>query len=307
MSGITATFTFKAYTILRRLVRSLIVRSPLLERLLLAPLVCLEGLLPLSWLSRMGAPNPLICDGRTIFHRPEDSGVTFPILFYGEYELETTRAIKNLLEQGMTFVDCGAHIGWYTLLAARAVGPAGKVYAFEPAPSTFEILVRNVKANGYEDIVTAVPNAVSNKSGLQRLFFNERSSVSTKLFTSHGDQEFNEVEVISLDEFFREKDWPQVDLVKMDIEGAEKAALEGMKELSHRNAKIKLIIEVNFPNLAHTGISLEQLFEALQACGFSRCRILWRRQTGYQDISKDIPCLAALARRVNINLLCEKA
>lgn len=294
----------KIYVKLRRFIRSLVLKSSLLERLLSRYLVTVESLLPLHWFVRF-APNPLIYDGQIIFHRPEDQGVTLPILFYGEYEPETTQLLKQVLLPGMNVVDLGAHIGYYTLLAARLVEPGGKVYAFEPVPETFELLVKNVKVNGYDDLVVTIPKAISSGSSRIRIFSDSKSSVSAKCFPSHNGQAFFEVDAISLDEFFREKGWPSVHLVKMDIEGAERAALEGMKELSFRNPAMKLIIEVNFQNLVHTGTSFEQFFEALQACGFSRFRVLWRRE-GYLEIPKDIPRLAALAQHVNVNLLCDK-
>src|SRR2546427_266974 len=290
MSETMIKFVLRTYILFRIRIRSLAVKSPLFDRLCSTPLIFLEGFLPLQWFIRI-APNPLINDGHIIFHRREDLGVTLPMLFHGEYEPETTQLLKKFLQPGMRVVDLGAHIGYYTLLAGRAVGPTGKVYAFEPVPSTFTLLVKNIEVNRYESVVATIPKAISDTTSRTRIFLRKGSSVSAASFPDHHDQACVEVETISLDEFFREKNWPKVHLVKMDIEGAEKRALDGMRELSRRNPEMRLIIELNFQNLEKTGVSCEQFFEALQACGFSRFRVLWRN-VGDLEIPRDLSNLA---------------
>lgn len=138
-----------------------------------------------------------------------------------------------------------------------------------------------------------------------KAFLDKRSSVSAKVFPHEPGQQYVEVDATSLDEFFRGKGWPPVHVVKMDIEGAETAACEGMKELSLRNPDMKLIVEVNFQNLVGTGVTLEKLFGSIQACGFSRFRVLWRRGSDLR-LPREMSRLEALARVVNVNLLCEK-
>ena len=84
-------------------------------------------------------------------------------MIYGTYESDTVQVFRELVQPGMTVVDVGAHVGFYTLLAARLVGTNGRVYAFEPNPEVYNILVRNIQINGYQDIVWAVPQGVSNQ------------------------------------------------------------------------------------------------------------------------------------------------
>jgi FkbM family methyltransferase len=198
----------------------------------------------------------------------------------------------------MTVVDVGANIGWYTLLCARLVGPSGHVYAFEAAPSTEELLRKNVSANGYRN-VTSINRAVSDKEGRELFFIDDYSSGGSSLLMKDHGKNSIEVETVSLDEFFREKGWPQVDLVKIDIEGVEKLALEGMRELSERNPQLKLIVEVNLK-----AFGLEELFGALQACKFSRFRAL---EMGKDlSIPKDFPLIIAATHRITVNLFCQK-
>lgn len=300
-------FVWQAYVFLRNVVRSVVISNALVERSIGDFLVALESFLPLRWLVRYAAPNPVVSKGNRLFYRPdEDLSVILPILFYGSYEPETTQVFGDLICPGMTVVNLGAHIGYYTLLAASLVGPSGRVYAFEPVPCTYELLIRNIRANRYDDIVIPVPSAVSNKSEQAKIFLaKKRSSVSAKLHTRNPKQPFMEVKAITLDEFFEGQGWPHVDLVKMDVEGAEKAALGGMKKLNEKNPKLKLILEFHLHNLDQVGVSPYDLTRLLLDYGYCRFRALWRH-IGYLDMPKDLPRLIGLTRRANVNLLCEK-
>ena len=86
----------------------------------------------------------------------------------------------------------------------------------------------------------------------------------------------------------------------MDIEGAEKLALDGMRGLSHRNPDLKLVIEVNLR------FNIEELAEALQACGFSRFYLL-EDNNRVVNLPEDIPYIISTAKYGSVNLLCEKA
>lgn len=300
----TGPLILRTYVMLRRLTRALIGRMPFGQEIIGGVLVKLEGYLSMRWFIRQ-APNPLIYNEHKIFHRPEDCGVTLFLFFRREYECETSNVMKRLIKTGMRVVDLGAHIGFFTLLAAKAVGPYGKVYAFEPVPSTFGMLQKNIEVNGFTHVVIAIPKAVCGDLGTVRIFLVTNNSVSAKWISQSDNKPFVDVESVSLDSFFGGSGWPPIDFVKMDIEGAEKAALDGMRELSKKNPEMKLITEVNLANLEPMGISLEQFCDSLRNCGFSRFQVLWRNE-GLIELPKEIPRLTYLAKRANINLLCEK-
>jgi hypothetical protein len=80
------------------------------------------------------------------------------------YEPETTAVFLSLITDGDVVVDLGAHVGYYTLLAARRVGPEGRVFAFEPNPDNFRLLVKNIESNLYSNVIP-VQKAVSNGRG----------------------------------------------------------------------------------------------------------------------------------------------
>src|SRR6266487_4280499 len=174
-------------------------------------------------------PNPVRIGEHLFFHRPEDAYI-ISRLSLDAYEPEVNEQITKLLQPGMIMVDVGANVGWYTLLAARAVDASGCVYAFEASPSTVEVLRKNVAASGHSNI-KIISKGVTNKAG-KVPFFVEDASGASSLFSSGHEVTRTEVEAISLDEFFQKEDWPPVHLVKIDIEGAEKLALDGMRQLS---------------------------------------------------------------------------
>jgi FkbM family methyltransferase len=296
---------WRLYMVVRRAVRSTLIDHPSLERLLLAPLVTVEGVVVSPERLARRAPNPLGVDGHRLWHRPEDASVILPMVLYGAYEPETTAWLRESLGPGMTFVDLGAHIGYYTLLAARAVGPSGRVFAFEPTRGTFEILRRNVELNGYGAVVTLVQHAVCERSGPVTMFLDAATSVSAKMFQVDATQPCESVEAVSLDEYFAGFGWPSVHIVKLDIEGAERPAIDGMAELLRRNEKIRLIVELNRANLRGTATPLEELVDTLLKRGFSTFTPLWRRPKALR-LPDEMAALDALVRRANVNLLCER-
>ncbi|MCI0403373.1 MAG: FkbM family methyltransferase [Acidobacteria bacterium] len=227
------------------------------------------------------------------------------ILLNGSYEPETTHVIEAVLRQGMSFVDVGAHIGYFTLLAARAVGPEGRVYAFEPVEATCQMLRQNLAVNDLAGRVIVVRQAVADGRRRVRLHISQPQSVSSYIEDDpclSGSSE--EVDTLSLDEFFGSLGWPPVHFVKLDVEGSEMAALRGMRELVNRNPNLKLVFEYHAAHLGRRRVSPEQLFELLQGHGFRRFRILWR-EGGVLDVPREIPRLVDLGKRANLNILAE--
>jgi len=185
-------------------------------------------------------------------------------LTLGFTEPGTATLIKKLLKEGMTFVDLGASKGIYTLLAAKIVGEKGKVFAFEPAPDNFEILKRNVRRLKN---VTVIQKAISNRTGTAQLFLSLSDSVSHRIYGAQDRRNSIEVETTTLDDFFKDKDC-KIDLVKMDIEGAEMRALEGMEKVMKQNENLMLITEFYPRLLKLSGSSPEKLLRELTEYGF---------------------------------------
>jgi FkbM family methyltransferase len=187
----------------------------------------------------------------------------------GIWEPGVTHLFETFLKPGMVVVDVGAHIGYFSLVAARQVGPGGKVYAFEPAPENYALLVKNIHLNGYRNIVP-VPQAASDREG-DAEFFLHRDSVAHSLHaqTSGKHSWAIDVHVTTLDRFFEVEGWPPVQLAKLDIEGAEPTALDGMRKLISRNQDIRLVVEYIPHILQRTGTDPRGFLDTLRAMRFS--------------------------------------
>jgi FkbM family methyltransferase len=179
------------------------------------------------------------------------------------YEPETTQLVQNVIKPGMTFIDVGAHVGYYSLLAARQVGSEGKVYSFEPEPINYSLLVKNVELNGYKN-VTTISQAVSSAKGSTTLFVSALDSGRNSVF-HHGLPESGSVEVAttSLDAFLDKHGWPKIDLIKIDVEGAELNVLAGMTELLRKSENLKLILEFNPALLQSAGVDPAAFLETV--------------------------------------------
>ncbi len=186
----------------------------------------------------------------------------------GMWEKNETRVFKKLLRSGMVVLDIGANVGYYTLLAAEAVGASGRVYAFEPEPSRFRLLEKNIQANGLKN-VSPVSKAISNKTGTARLYLNPRKNPADhRLFDSSDHRESIDVETTRIDDFFKDQVRP-IHVIKMDIQGSEVAALEGMRETIRRNKELVIITEFWPEGLRKGGFSPSEFLGTLVAEGFA--------------------------------------
>lgn len=196
---------------------------------------------------------------------PTQDAFGMNVLLRGEWETRELHLFREQVRSG-TIVDVGAHVGLYGLIAAAAMSGRGRVVAFEPAPRNYDLLARNIEANGFRNI-SAVQKAVSNKVGTLDFYEHPIRSELHSLRPLRASQSpSRSVEVTSLDEFFGEE---QVDLVKMDVEGAEGHVLEGMSGLIRRNPQMRLFTEFNPSFLSASGTDPEAFIQSLIGNGFS--------------------------------------
>ena len=161
------------------------------------------------------------------------------------YEPDVCHAIRRLAQPGWTCADVGAHVGVITELLAKLVGPAGLVVAFEAHPENVRMLRENIKVGGSEKRVRVEHYAVSDGSrGQVWLFPGRQSSPAEWNIVGHDvegvrtDPEF-EVPAISLDDYF--PSGSRLNLVKIDVEGAEAQVLAGMRRLLREARPVALI------------------------------------------------------------------
>jgi len=240
--------------------------------------------------------QPITVMGHRMYVDRKDS---LSLAIFGIYEPETTQLLEANLRPGDVVIDVGANIGWFTLLAARCVGDQGKVYAFEPDPSNFEILSKNVALNGYKNVVPE-QKAVSSSAGWVDLFLDEANLGGHSTIPNENSKKLVRVESIRLD------DYPpiigrEINLIKMDVEGGEGNVLRGMPNLVGRNQRLSIITEFTPHSLAQSGYPPSEFLQTLTDFGFSIYEI------GVAEVIEPSTFLASFsAERTHVNLWCVK-
>jgi FkbM family methyltransferase len=179
------------------------------------------------------------------------------------YEEGTTKLYRRIVKEGMVILDIGANIGYYSIIGSRLVGIKGKVFAFEPGPEAFALLVKNIEVNGYTNVIP-VQKAVSAEKGKATLFLSEDSLTNSL----HGDGLMGsvEVDVTSIDEFIKSVNSP-VNLAKIDVEGEEINVLEGMKKTIAENPDLKILAELSKGWVKKVGLSIPGFLEKVRNYG----------------------------------------
>jgi FkbM family methyltransferase len=176
------------------------------------------------------------------------------------FELIETEIVNKEIKKGDAVIDIGANIGYYTLIFANLVGREGKVFAFEPSPDNFSLLQKNIEINGYQN-VKLEQMAVSNKSGKTKLYLTSNPA-DNRIYDLHDNSNSVEVVTIKMDDYFSNYNG-KIDFIKMDIQGAEWAAIEGMPLLLEKNKNIKILTEFSPPLLKGFKIEPSEFLDLL--------------------------------------------
>jgi FkbM family methyltransferase len=174
--------------------------------------------------------------GFTIAIDLSDRQIAAELLRTGTYEPAETALFVETVGPGMTVVDIGANIGIYTLLAARSVGPSGRVIAFEPHPRTAALLRENVALNGFAN-VTVEEAAVSCQPGERPLFVVPGHPALASLSSENArrGEAIANVRTVVLDDYLA---GIKVDVIKMDAQGAESEIVSGALRVIERDSPI---------------------------------------------------------------------
>ncbi len=192
------------------------------------------------------------------------------LFLYKCYELPTVRFITRLVNKDFTFFDIGGHIGFMSVTFSKNVK---QVFTFEAEPNNYNDLLSNIKLNGIQNIF---PNnvAVTNENKKLSFFLGEgkNSGIHSTIYNDSLSQKEIQVNGITIDSFIEEKNISKVDLIKIDIEGAEMNALIGMKKLLVRDQPI-LIIELVAAHQNLNCISIKTFKQFLAQFGYQSYKI----------------------------------
>jgi FkbM family methyltransferase len=192
-----------------------------------APVRVLFRLLAWRWLCFRNKPKSIFLPTRqlSLFLPPEWRGIAKLLyMFRDDYDPDLN-VLEKFLGAEKTMIDIGANHGMYSLVSARLVGNEGKVIAFEPTQATFKILEKNLALN-HATNVKAMRIALADKPGTMRLY-HEVDSTRNSLAPAVPSQDFEEVEVRTLDSVIRDAGLARIDFIKIDVEGADELVCRG--------------------------------------------------------------------------------
>ena len=174
----------------------------------------------------------------------QETGITPHLAMDGYWESWITLALARTVRPGWHCLDVGANHGYYTLVMADGAGPEGRVTPVEPTPKLAELLRQTLDINGFP-YVDVLQKAASDADGeTLQLVIPAHRSLNAHLVEEAGpSEEAVAVQSVTIDAVTQ--DWPKVDLIKIDVEGAEESVWRGMEETISRNRDVIVVLELN--------------------------------------------------------------
>ena len=234
---------------------------------------------------------------------PAHDQLILPVLqAEGRWEPEEADVLRDLLRPGMSFVDVGAHVGYMTLLAAHAVGPAGRVWAVEPAPANAALLRANLAHNGAAH-VEVIEAAASDRTGRIGLSLSPWNTGDNRAYPVPAMEQVD-VAAVRLDDVIPTD--VVVDVVKVDTQGTDHRAVRGMAALLARSRPV-LLVEFWPPAIVEQGEDPAGVVAGYAAMGFE-VRILGQPDDGGPaPAPADVVAAAEASAAGYLNLLLRPA
>ena len=179
-----------------------------------------------------------------MFVDSQETGIAPHLAFDGYWESWITLALARTVQPGWHCLDVGANHGYYTLVMADAAGPAGRVAPVEPTPRLADLLRQTLDVNGFPHVEVVEKAATDTDGQRLQLVVPARRSMNARL--SDVVDETDEavmVESVTIDSITH--DWPRVDLIKIDVEGAEEQVWRGMQQTIAQNPELVIALEFN--------------------------------------------------------------
>jgi FkbM family methyltransferase len=223
-------------------------------------------------------------------------------LVRGTVEPYTVELFRQAIRPGMVVLDLGAFVGYFSLLAARAIRPGGRGYAFECDRRNSRFLAHNLLLNDCRN-VELVEKAVADRVGVLPFYVRRRAASRSSLWHWTGKGHTVEVECTTIDAVTGGR---PIDVAKIDIEGGELRALKGMEETVGASPKLTMFVECNPDALASAGGSAEKLVADLERLGF-RVQAIDESRRMLGPVEEGLARLRPPdSKKSSFNLLCTK-
>ena len=190
--------------------------------------------------------------------------------FPSGYEQENFDFLRQQVKEGDIVLDIGAHIGLFAACAATITGRKGKVYAFEPSADTSELLKKTISINHFENIIEPHAEAMGAASGKTTFYVSDvKGDNSNSLVSYKADRPLHpmEVDMLSIDDFVKNKKLDSLAFIKIDVEGAEYDTLCGAVN-TFSNFRPACIVAIHPEPVAAKGDSLEKIYDLITGCNY---------------------------------------
>lgn len=239
----------------------------------------------------------------------DEVGMAPQLLEKGVYEPFETNLVKDTLKPGDTVINIGANFGYYTLLAAKLVGPEGKVFAFEPEPKNFSLLEGNIKRNNIQNVEIS-NQAVSNEDNITLNLYTDEKNVGNPSLSEKNIPNLKglvEVKTVTLSTFFSDRpDILKINLIQMDTQGSEGNIIKGSTSLIEKFHPT-IIMEFWPYGLSNLNSEPVALLETLEKIGYTRFVIDEKTNSLNLMSAKDIIdlCISQKKGKGFVNLLLQ--
>lgn len=189
--------------------------------------------------------------------------------YYGEWELQHVEALRGLY-QGGTFLDIGSSLGLYPVSLGREVeAQGGSIISIEPVPLNVNRQRHNLRLNDIESLVTLLPIGLGAANGEVRMCLDQSGADNNAIVTTDGELV---VPIRPLDDVIAELGWPDITLIKMDVEGYEPEVIAGGRETIRRTLPV-IFAEFNRERMRINGTTMDESWQFLMSCGYTCYRL----------------------------------
>ncbi len=196
---------------------------------------------------------------------PNDPVVSGALTFR-VYEKDETAFLRSVFFPGMVLLDIGANVGYYTALGGHKAGSQGRVIALEPDPENFKYLSETVKANGLKN-ARCIQVAAADHVGSGKLYVSANNRGDNRLYSNELASSTIEIRITTIDALLGELGVEHVDIIKIDVQGAEGLVLKGMKETLRDPGSLIVLTEFWPDGLRRANTDPKKLLLSLEESG----------------------------------------